>query len=191
MLTVVEKNLYTLKSSGQPFHIDFYYSFVLKSLNRNINEHLNENIKLFDSLKKLDFILPSCTYSSTQCECIRNKRLIFITSEGEKVDGCIEKRNGRMIDTNWIIITGEPRSGKTKLENEFKEKLKYRNRGIFYLSSLEEYKADYATLETEEDSRRLGQLIRDTYKDLGYDLVTVPVMDIERRVKFIFDHINT
>lgn len=174
-----------------------------------------------------------------------------------------------MINTNWIIITGEPRSGKStlieriafegyricpevsriiidsyKCRNEkldcctehfekmvMKEKiaaekrfnpreyvfwdrglvdsiafsrlyrrgiehiirnnLKYNYRYIFYLSDLPEYQPDYATLENRESAKAVGEILLATYKELGYSPIIVPQMDIESRVKFIFDIIQS
>ena len=55
------------------------------------NMILNEKVKEFDHLEKLDFIMPSCVFSNGECECIENKKLIYISQEGTMTIGCAER----------------------------------------------------------------------------------------------------
>ena len=44
---------------------------------------------------------------------------------------------------------------------------------------------DYARTESPEAIARLNDLLRDAYKQLGYEVVAVPAMSVEDRVRFI------
>ncbi len=43
--------------------------------------------------------------------------------------------------------------------------------------------------ENEKTARRLGQLIEESYRSLGYDIIHVPVLGVEERVEFILKHL--
>lgn len=60
---------------------------------------------------------------------------------------------------------------------------------VFILEPLENYQKDSVRLENEEESRKIHQAIIDAYSFFGYDLIFVPVMSPDDRVKFILDHI--
>ena len=43
--------------------------------------------------------------------------------------------------------------------------------------------------EDEKTAHRLGQLIEECYRSLGYDLIRVPVLSVEDRTDFILNHL--
>jgi predicted ATPase len=75
---------------------------------------------------------------------------------------------------------------------DLKEILKFckekRYKKIFFLESLP-FEKDYARIENEKQAKRLGELIKKAYLDLGYDVVTVPRMPIEERVNFVLSNL--
>lgn len=73
------------------------------------------------------------------------------------------------------------------LENEFVSKLKYQYKYVFYLCSLPQFIPDYATFETEEEAYVLGCKIKNCYKQLGYNIIEVPVTDIKSRAEFVME----
>lgn len=55
------------------------------------NVVVTDKIHKFNYLKKLDFVIPSCTYSSGECECLKKKKLFYISPEGNMTEGCMER----------------------------------------------------------------------------------------------------
>ena len=49
------------------------------------------------------------------------------------------------------------------------------------------FEGDYARTESLDAIARLHDLLRDAYEQLGYGVVTVPVMSVEDRVRFILE----
>lgn len=74
-----------------------------------------------------------------------------------------------------------------RLEEEFISQLKFQYKHVFYLCSLPRFLPDYATAETEQSSRCLGNSIKKYYRRLGYVITEVPVMDIRGRAKFVME----
>lgn len=66
---------------------------------------------------------------------------------------------------------------------------RHRYRGIFLLEPLE-FQQDYARIENRDFGLRLHTLLKSTYEDLEYPVITVPPMPIDRRAKFIIDRIS-
>jgi len=62
--------------------------------------------------------------------------------------------------------------------------LEKRYRKIFFLEPLA-FEKDYARIEDEKTAKKLNELIKNAYTELGYEVVSVPNMPIEERVKFI------
>lgn len=67
--------------------------------------------------------------------------------------------------------------------------IRRRYKGIFLLDRLPRITADYARTEDEEFAKKLHNLIRETYIVLNYDVVTVPVMPVDQRARFILDRL--
>jgi len=61
---------------------------------------------------------------------------------------------------------------------------KKRYEKIFFLEPLI-FEKDYARIEDKETTRKLSDLIKRVYLDLGYEVITVPVMSVEQRAKFV------
>ena len=55
---------------------------------------------------------------------------------------------------------------------------------IFFLESLPLEK-DYARTEDKESLKKLGELLKKAYLELGYEVIDVPIMPVGDRVKFI------
>lgn len=55
------------------------------------NMVLNDKIEKFYHVKGLDFIIPSCTYSTAECECLKKKQLYYIDPNGNLTEGCVER----------------------------------------------------------------------------------------------------
>ena len=60
---------------------------------------------------------------------------------------------------------------------------------VFLMEQLP-YVQDYARTENAQSIERLNQLLRQIYERLGYEVILVPVMSVEDRVKFIQSHIE-
>ena len=56
---------------------------------------------------------------------------------------------------------------------------------IFLLDQLPHYQTDGERKEDEQRARRLHAIIHDTYKQLGYPLVKVPLMPVSQRADFV------
>jgi len=63
-----------------------------------------------------------------------------------------------------------------------------RYRKIFLFDRLQ-IKQDEVRNENEEDSILIERLIEETYKTLGYEIMRVPVLPLERRVDFILENL--
>ena len=61
---------------------------------------------------------------------------------------------------------------------------------IFILDPLEKYERDGTRHENEEEAKIAHNEIINAYKHFGYEIISVPVLAPEDRVKFILDHIN-
>ena len=59
---------------------------------------------------------------------------------------------------------------------------------IFILDRLP-FAKDYARTENEDDQKLIHQLIIESYTNLGFTIVFVPVLPPEERVKFILDNL--
>ena len=69
-----------------------------------------------------------------------------------------------------------------------KESADIRYRKIFLFDRLR-IKHDEVRNENEEDSILIDRLIEETYKTLGYEIIRVPVLPLERRVDFILENL--
>jgi predicted ATPase len=61
-------------------------------------------------------------------------------------------------------------------------------RRVFVLEPLA-FAADHGRIEDSETQVNLHRAIRDTYRELGFDVVDVPVLSPEERVDFILDRV--
>ena len=60
---------------------------------------------------------------------------------------------------------------------------------VFVLESLE-FEEDYARIEDASISKQIYELLKESYSELGFNLVVVPKMSIEQRAKMILSSIN-
>ncbi len=65
----------------------------------------------------------------------------------------------------------------------------FRYRKIFYLDPLECHK-DYARTQTEETRDELSRLLFSSYSDLGYEVIRVPAVSVEERVREVLSHLE-
>ena len=74
-----------------------------------------------------------------------------------------------------------------------KEALKFcskkRYEKIFFLKQLSFYK-DYARVEDGKTIKRLNNLLKKSYKDLGYKVIDIPVMSVKERIRKILNEIK-
>lgn len=61
-------------------------------------------------------------------------------------------------------------------------------RKVFLMEQLP-FVQDGARTENTETIKELNRLLKKAYEDLGYEVISVPVMSVEERVKFIQAHI--
>lgn len=52
------------------------------------------------------------------------------------------------------------------------------------------YKKDYARKESKKDALKIHKLIKQTYGELGYEIIRIPVMPVKERVKIILKNIR-
>jgi predicted ATPase len=77
----------------------------------------------------------------------------------------------------YFIIAGlDPGPVETYSRNRYKL--------VFYLEPLE-YKKDYARTESKKTRNRLSRLLLSAYRDLGYKVIRVPAVPIEKRVRIV------
>jgi len=67
---------------------------------------------------------------------------------------------------------------------------KFRYSGIFILEPLSFYFQDNLRQEDRKEAEIIHKSIIKTYEELGYKLIFVPVMSVNKRVKFILSKIN-
>ena len=65
----------------------------------------------------------------------------------------------------------------------------FRYRKVFYLDPLE-YHRDYARTETNEIRDELSRLLFSSYSDLGYEVIRVPAVSVEERVRMVLSHLE-
>lgn len=73
-----------------------------------------------------------------------------------------------------------------KIALEKSKKIRYK--GIFILDTLPKYEKDYARTENSKKAKLIHEGLRDIYKELGYEVINVPVMSIAQRAQFIVNH---
>lgn len=56
---------------------------------------------------------------------------------------------------------------------------------VFWLEQLPQFTKDYARIEKPRTARKISRLLKKSYGQLGYEVVRVPVMSVEDRVKLI------
>lgn len=56
---------------------------------------------------------------------------------------------------------------------------------VYLLDQLPQFQQDYARIENLEEAKRINQLLYEAYSELGYEVIRVPVMAPDERVRFI------
>jgi len=82
----------------------------------------------------------------------------------------------------YILYGLDPKEVIDVCENEWYRK-------VFFMEQLP-FIRDYARIEEVHTVERLNQLLRESYQKLGYEVISVPVMSVEERVRFIEGHLN-
>ncbi|NIO44423.1 MAG: AAA family ATPase [Candidatus Aenigmarchaeota archaeon] len=59
---------------------------------------------------------------------------------------------------------------------------------IFLLEPLS-FEKDHVRIENEKTAKKLSELIKKAYMDLGYEVINVPIMPIEDRINFILSNL--
>lgn len=77
----------------------------------------------------------------------------------------------------------------TKTPDGLIELAKDRYEKIFLLDQLTDYINDSSRLESFEEATRIHEAIANAYISLGYEVIRVPVLSPEERVKFIIERI--
>jgi predicted ATPase len=60
---------------------------------------------------------------------------------------------------------------------------------IFLLDMMENFSNDAVRFETPEQARRIHETIREAYRELGHEIVEVPVMPVGERADFVLANI--
>jgi predicted ATPase len=61
---------------------------------------------------------------------------------------------------------------------------------MVFLLALLPYKKDYARIEDEKGAKHIEEMIYDTYHDLGYDVIRIPVLPVKDRSKLILEKLK-
>ncbi|MFH1181161.1 MAG: ATP-binding protein [bacterium] len=75
---------------------------------------------------------------------------------------------------------GDPQKAKVLCERNL-----YRR--VFLLEQLPIFIEDYARTENLKDAKKISKLLRQAYEELGYHVILVPSMSVERRIRFILE----
>jgi len=67
---------------------------------------------------------------------------------------------------------------------------KFRYAGIFFLEPLNFYVKDKLRQESKEQMKKIRECILKAYSDLSYNIIKVPFMPIEERIKFILEKVQ-
>lgn len=81
-------------------------------------------------------------------------------------------------------------NGRKPTEAYIKAAQQYRYDKVFLLDLLPNYKEDREKKESPEMRIKLHLLIEETYTELGYELIKVPVMPVDERVEFILNKLS-
>ncbi|MBV9159729.1 MAG: ATP-binding protein [Candidatus Kaiserbacteria bacterium] len=98
-------------------------------------------------------------------------------------------------DTTLFLDRGLPdnlayfRFTNLPIDDEVEKAMRFfRYRKVFLLEMLS-FANDRARFETEEEAFRIHGLIADAYRELGYDIVHVPVLPVPDRADFILERL--
>ena len=60
---------------------------------------------------------------------------------------------------------------------------------IFFLERLPDYEKTCFRAEEEEEAQRVSNLIKQTYKELGYEIIMVPSVSVKERAEFVLKNL--
>ncbi|MBN2458895.1 ATP-binding protein [Candidatus Woesearchaeota archaeon] len=60
---------------------------------------------------------------------------------------------------------------------------------VFFLKQLPKYEQNSLRCETEEEAKQVGELIKQVYRQFGYDVIEVPPMSIKERADFVIKNL--
>ena len=61
---------------------------------------------------------------------------------------------------------------------------------VYLLEQLPQFQQDYARIESLEEARRINRLLYEAYSELGYEVIRIPVMPPDERVRFILSQMS-
>lgn len=76
------------------------------------------------------------------------------------------------------------------ISQEMQQGIIRRYKKVFLLDQLYSYYTDYIPYEDKEQLRRTHKVFEQTYTELGYDIIRVPVASIEERANFILEYVR-
>ena len=75
-------------------------------------------------------------------------------------------------------------------ELALKESQKRRYRGVFFCEQVP-FKKDYARTENQKIAHEISKLLYETYINLGYEVIKVPLMSVEDRASLILKELSS
>ncbi|AZQ45215.1 AAA family ATPase [Nonlabens ponticola] len=76
-------------------------------------------------------------------------------------------------------------------ENYLEASKNYKYDQVFHLAPWEEiYAQDSERYESFSQASAIDKALKNFYRGLGYDLITIPQTTVENRINFILDHVN-
>ncbi len=95
-------------------------------------------------------------------------------------DGCVFSDRGFGDTLAYYLL-----NGLITPQNFFEYAEKFNCAKVFILEPLNFYKKDALRQESPEERKRIHKEIIKTYSDLGYDMISVPFMSVEKRAEFV------
>jgi predicted ATPase len=93
------------------------------------------------------------------------------------------------LDRGIVDGHGYCKNGEIETPSKIFELGKNRYEKIFILEPLSNYQNDSARLENLEEAQKVHESIVEAYKEFEYEIIFVPIMKPEERVKFILDNL--
>jgi predicted ATPase len=114
---------------------------------------------------------------------LMNKQLEF--------ESKLQNNTHAFLDRSIVDIVGYCRFFGITPPKELIEKVKaHRYDGVFLLSFLSFYETTTVRPEPIDVAKKIHTTLKETYEDFGYNLIEIPSVSVEQRVKFIFEKIN-
>lgn len=98
-------------------------------------------------------------------------------------------RSPAFLDRGIIDGHGYCKNGEIETPSKIFELDKNRYEKIFILEPLSNYQNDPARFEDLEEAKKIHNSIIEAYREFEYEIIFVPVMSPEKRVKFILDYL--